>query len=43
MQTTCSLVYLSGARLGRRIGHAGEGLYRRLAKRMPGARGWTRA
>ncbi len=42
IQTTCSLLYLSGSELGRRAGSAGTGLFRRLSRRLPGARGWKR-
>lgn len=43
MQTTCTLLRLSGSAAGRAFGRIGEGTARRIARRMPGATGWTRA
>jgi len=42
MQTTCSLVRLSGDRLGRFAGRFAEAPVRALSRRLPGASGWTR-
>ncbi len=42
MQTTCSLVYLTGDTLGRMLGRAAEAPLARLSKRLPSASGWTR-
>lgn len=42
IQTTCSLVYVSGTEIRHRLGGLGQSMAARLSKRMRGARGWTR-
>lgn len=42
MQTTCSLLRLSGDTLGRITGRLAEAPYRKLSRRLPSAAGWTR-
>lgn len=42
MQTTCALLRLAGGPLEQISGHIAEPVYRRLAKRLPSARGWAR-
>ena len=42
MQTTCSLLRLSGDVLGQFTGRLAEAPYRRLSRRLPAAAGWTK-
>jgi hypothetical protein len=42
MQTPCTLLHLSGSSVGGALGRLGEGALRRLARRLPGAAGWSR-
>ncbi len=42
VQTTCSLVRLTGDPLGQLAGRLVEGPFRKLSRRLPGAAGWTR-
>lgn len=42
MQTTCSLLRLSGDTLGRFTGRLAEAPYRKLSRHLPTAAGWTR-
>lgn len=42
LQTTCSLVRLSGDPLGRVAGRLAQAPYAKLTRRLPSARGWTR-
>lgn len=41
MQTTCSLVRLSGDRLGQIAGRLAERPFRKLSRRLPSAAGWS--
>lgn len=42
VQTTCSLVRLTGDPLGQLAGRLVEAPFRKLSRRLPGAAGWTR-
>lgn len=41
MQTTCSLLRLAGSPLDRMVARVAEGPFRRIARRLPAAAGWT--
>lgn len=41
MQTTCTLMRVSGSAAGRAMGFLGEGTVRRISRRLPGAIGWN--
>lgn len=43
MQTTCSLMYLSGDRLGRLAGRVAQRPLAKLSRRLPRAAGWSNA
>lgn len=43
MQTTCSLLHLSGSFLGRIVGPLAETPYAKISRRLPQAAGWRRA
>lgn len=43
MQTTCSLLHLSGSFIGRMMGPIAEGPMARISRRLPKASGWRRA
>ncbi|MFN3868544.1 MAG: hypothetical protein ACK4MF_05705 [Hyphomicrobiaceae bacterium] len=43
LQTTCSLMRLSGDQIGQLAGRLVEGSFRRISRRLPGSQGWTRA
>ena len=42
LQTTCSLVNLSGDAVGQLFGRVAEAPFAKLARRLPGASGWTK-
>lgn len=41
IQTTCTLLFISGSPLHHRLGGAVRALYEKLSRRLPGARGWN--
>jgi hypothetical protein len=42
VQTTCALVHLTGGRAGRIMGHWLENPIAKIARRLPGASGWSK-